>query len=127
MLLRVTKVLLFGSLLSMFACGSGEPKKYGRSDMTKAKATFKSVCVACHGENGAGDGPGSASLKPKPRAFADSDWQDSVTDEHLSQVILRGGAAVGKSAAMPANPQLKSKPKVVLALVDLVRAFKKKK
>jgi hypothetical protein len=36
-----------------------------------------------------------------------------------------GGAAVGKSPAMPGNPDLQAKPAVVKELVKLVRAFKK--
>jgi hypothetical protein len=38
-------------------------------------------------------------------------------------VILYGGAAVGKSAAMPANPDLQSQPFVVKALVEKIRNF----
>jgi hypothetical protein len=36
-----------------------------------------------------------------------------------------GGPAVGKSPAMPGNPDLQSKPEVVKELVKIVRAFKK--
>ena len=34
-----------------------------------------------------------------------------------------GGAAVGKSPAMPAQPQLKEKPEVVAEMVKLIRTF----
>ncbi len=74
---------------------------------------------------GAGDGPASAGLTPKPANFGSAEWQKSVTDEHVEKVILYGGMAVGKSAAMPPNPDLGSKPEVVTALRQHVRALKK--
>lgn len=89
----------------------------------KAKEIYAQRCVPCHGATGAGDGAASASLDPRPRNFGDPAWQASVTDEHIEKIIKFGGAAVGKSAAMPSNPDL-SDPAVVTALKDLVRAFK---
>jgi mono/diheme cytochrome c family protein len=90
-----------------------------------ARVHFKLKCVVCHGDHGAGDGPGAAAIVPKPRAFADPDWQAAVTDEHIKKIILEGGAAVGKSPAMPPNPDLKGKDEVVAALVKIIRDFKK--
>ena len=91
----------------------------------EAKTLFQSKCVVCHGSIGAGDGPGAAALNPKPRAFSDATWQSSVTDEQIENTILMGGAAVGKSPAMPANPELQPKPAVVKQLAQIVRSFKK--
>jgi cytochrome c5 len=90
-----------------------------------AKTTFNSKCIVCHGGVGLGDGPGAAALNPKPRAFADGTWQNSVSDEQISNTIIMGGAAVGKSPNMPANPELADKPEVVKQLVQIVRGFKK--
>ncbi len=90
-----------------------------------ARALFKLKCVVCHGDHGAGDGPGAAAIVPKPRAFADPEWQTAVTDEHIKRIIVEGGPAVGKSPAMPPNPDLKGKDEVVAALVKLIRDFKK--
>jgi mono/diheme cytochrome c family protein len=92
---------------------------------TEAKAVFDRKCVVCHGDHGAGDGPGAAALEPKPRAFADAAWQASVTDEHIKKIIVEGGAAVGKSPGMPATPELKGKDDVLSALVKHIRDFKK--
>ena len=89
----------------------------------RAEATeiFSSRCSVCHGQGGAGDGPASAGLVPKPRNFSDKAWQASVTDEHREKIIQDGGAAVNKSAAMPSNPDLVAKPATVTALRAHVR------
>lgn len=87
----------------------------------EAKQVFDTRCFACHGAGGQGDGPASAGLNPKPRDLADPGWQGEVTDEHIEKIIMYGGAAVGRSPAMPANPDLASKPEVISALRELVR------
>jgi len=91
---------------------------------TRAKDIFAQRCVPCHGSTGQGDGPASASLNPKPRKYADKAWQASVTDEYIEKIIKLGGAAVGKSPAMPNNPDLND-PAVVAGLRDIVRSFGK--
>lgn len=86
---------------------------------------FQSLCSTCHGMTGNGDGPGAAAINPKPRSFSDATWQGSVTDEHIQKVIVYGGAAVGKSPFMVANPQLKGKNDVLAALTKIVRSYRK--
>ena len=93
------------------------------SPNAEAQTTFKTICATCHGEGGLGNGPAAGSLNPKPRNYTDKTWQASVTDEQIKQTILMGGAAVGKSPAMPAQPQLKEKPEVVAEMVKLIRTF----
>lgn len=87
-----------------------------------AHELFKSRCTPCHGETGHGDGPGAAALNPKPRNYTDVVWQKSVKDEDIKKTILYGGAAVGKSPIMPANPDLDGKPELD-GLVAIVRGF----
>ncbi|MCB1153959.1 c-type cytochrome [bacterium] len=84
--------------------------------MKEAANIFDTRCMPCHGAKGAGDGPASKGLTPPPRNFQDSEWQKSVTDEHIEKIIKYGGAAVGKSPMMPANPDLSAKDEVVKAL-----------
>lgn len=90
----------------------------------EAEQIFSTRCTTCHGPRGQGDGPASAGLDPKPRNFTDRSWQNSVTDEHIEQILVYGGSAVGKSAAMPPNPDLQAKPAVVAALRAHVRSLK---
>lgn len=97
----------------------------GGAPLAEAEQIFAMRCTTCHGPQGAGDGPGSAALDPKPRNFQDPSWQASVTDEHLEKIVMYGGAAVGKSPTMPGNPDLMAKPEVVAALVAHVRGLAK--
>ena len=92
----------------------------------KAQQLFESLCFTCHGLTGHGDGPGAGALNPKPRSFVDPSWQASVTDEHIQKTIVFGGAAVGKSPMMPAQPQLKGQNDVLGGLVRIVRGFRGK-
>lgn len=69
-------------------------------DAEAGKAKFQQFCATCHGPAGAGDGPASAALRPKPRALNDGEWQATVDDDYLKKVITEGGAAVGLSPMM---------------------------
>jgi hypothetical protein len=80
--------------------------------------------VPCHGARGAGDGIASGGLRPRPRNFRDPAWQASITDAQIEGIIRLGGAAVGKSAAMPANPDLDARPEVVRALRVFLRSMR---
>ena len=88
-----------------------------------AEDVFKNRCTPCHGVNGKGDGPAAAALNPKPRNYTDLAWQKAVSDDQLKKTILYGGAAVGKSAVMPSQPDLESKPEVLDGLIKIIRKF----
>jgi mono/diheme cytochrome c family protein len=91
----------------------------------EAQQVYATRCAVCHGPTGRGDGPGAPGLTPKPRDYHDAAWQASVTDPQIEQTIVYGGAAVGKSPAMVANPDLGAKPELVAALRELIRDFGK--
>jgi len=93
---------------------------------SEAQRMFMTVCATCHGADGTGTGPAAESLDPKPRNYTDAAWQASVTDADLKKIILEGGQAVGKSAMMPAQAQLKDKPDVLNELVMIIRGFARK-
>jgi mono/diheme cytochrome c family protein len=94
-------------------------------DRAQAIELFAQRCTPCHGPQGAGDGPASAGLTPKPRNFTDAAWQTEVTDEHIEKIIAYGGAAVGRSPAMPPNPDLAPRKGVLQALRMHIRGLKK--
>ena len=91
---------------------------------TEATQIFATRCTPCHGPTGGGDGPASAGLTPRPRNFHDAAWQGTVNDQHIERIIQYGGAAVGKSPTMPANPDLMERPVVVAALREHVRSLR---
>ncbi len=93
--------------------------------VAEAAEIYTNRCTVCHGAAGKGDGAGSAALEPKPRDFTSAEWQASVTDDHLTKIIVYGGTAVGKAATMPANPDLDAKPEVVAELVKYIRGLAK--
>jgi mono/diheme cytochrome c family protein len=114
---------LLAALLMLAACSKGGGSTTAAAAITPEVHTmFTQRCSPCHGESGHGDGPGSAALNPKPRNYTDAAWQKSVTDEQIKKTILYGGAAVGKSPLMPANPDLDGKPELD-GLVAKVRSF----
>jgi mono/diheme cytochrome c family protein len=67
---------------------------------------FQTRCFVCHGRDGRGSGPASQGLAQKPQDLTDPHWQHSVTDDQIKIVIRSGGAILGKSGAMPPNPDL---------------------
>lgn len=89
----------------------------------EAKDIYTARCAMCHGATGKGDGAASAALNPKPRDFGDTAWQKTITDQHIEKIIVEGGPAVGKSALMPPNPDLKDKGDVVKAIRAYVRSL----
>lgn len=68
----------------------------------EARTTFVSNCSPCHGSGGAGDGPVSASLDPRPANFTAAAFWRGKQDAELVKAIREGGASVGRSPSMPA-------------------------
>jgi len=91
-----------------------------------ARNYFEQTCALCHGLEGAGNGPMAAQLNPKPRNYTDPNWQASITDDEIKQIIVVGGQAVGKSNSMPPNPGLKGNAAMLDGLVKIIRGFAKK-
>lgn len=104
------------------AAGSGAPA----SGNPEAQEIYRIRCMTCHGADGTGNGPAAAALNPKPRNYAEATWQQAITDDEIKNIIIVGGAAVGKSPGMPSNPDLRGKPEVVNGLLEIIRSFGKK-
>lgn len=112
-------VLVVATLLA--ACG--EPPLAPEAARAEAAKIWSERCVPCHGTNGRGDGPGAKLLPVKPRNFGDGVWQRDTDDARIAQVIVDGGMSVGLDRNMAANPDLRTKPEVVAALVELIRGL----
>ena len=85
---------------------------------------YDQFCASCHGATGLADSPAGMAMNPKPRNFHDAEWQDSVTDEHIANVIKLGGAGVeGVNASMPSWQAMLSDAQVD-ELVQLIRSWK---
>lgn len=115
----MTRALL-GIALLLAACGRSLPPEEARAE---AREIWSERCSNCHGERGHGDGPGAKLLPVRPRNLADQHWQREADDDRIAQVILDGGPSVGLDSNMAANPDLRTKPEVVTALVELVRGL----
>ena len=111
------------------ACGGGATEEAGGAGNAAAAAAGKTLfttygCVACHGENGKGDGPAAAALTPKPRDYTDAAWQAATDDAHIKKVIMEGGVASGLSASMPEHKsRIGSKTADLNNLVAYIRSL----
>jgi mono/diheme cytochrome c family protein len=112
------------ALSSAPACSKPAPKQMTPEQArTEARTIFTSRCSTCHGLDGKGKGPLAAGLNPRPRDYSDRAWQAGASDEEIRTAIVKGGIGVGKSALMPANPDLADEPQVVDELLAVVRSF----
>jgi cytochrome c6 len=79
--------------------GSGWVQAQSAAEGQKLYTTY---CSSCHGDKGRGDGAAGKALPIKPADHTDGKLMNSFSDEFLLNIIAKGGAAVGKSAFMPA-------------------------
>ena len=96
---------LCGAVLGLFALFSLAASEAVAQEDAKAGAGLyqEQKCTRCHGDSGKGDGPTAVKLKGKVEIL---DWTDKaamskLTDEYLTEIIAKGGKAIGKSAIMP--------------------------
>jgi mono/diheme cytochrome c family protein len=66
---------------------------------SKGRDIYLRYCAGCHGEDGRGE---AKTFRPNVGNLAVRQLMDELSDEYLFTVIQKGGAAVGKNAAMPA-------------------------
>ena len=82
---------------------------------------YSEMCSACHGGDGMGQGPTAIKDELNARNFVDLDWQKSVTDDDIRQVLRHGGASRGLNNAMPAFGQILDP--VMEEMIAYVRSF----
>lgn len=82
---------------------------------------YQQRCSMCHGTDGKGNTPTAQALNPKPRDHTDGAYMNALSNEHLSKVVAKGGAAVGKSPLMP--PQTDLNDQQIQDLIAFVRSL----
>jgi mono/diheme cytochrome c family protein len=67
----------------------------------EGRKLYTSYCASCHGEKGKGDGAAAKSLPAKPADHTNGTVMNQHNDKYLTEIIAKGGSAVGKSSFMP--------------------------
>jgi mono/diheme cytochrome c family protein len=86
------------------------------------KEIYEQMCAGCHGTYGNGQEGTKSGFVPRVGTLANKEYMASVPDDYLKMIIKKGGAYMGKIAAMPAWEQKFSDEKVV-DLVVHIRTF----
>jgi mono/diheme cytochrome c family protein len=73
-----------------------------QTDPAKGKEIFEQMCAGCHGTRGDGGEGHSGGFSPVVTTLGKKEYMDQLPDDYLMLVITKGGAYMGKIAAMPA-------------------------
>lgn len=90
------------------------------ADAAAGKTKYDTLCIACHGPGGKGDGVAAAAMNPKPRDLTST----TRTDADLAKIIKEGGVAAGLSASMPPWGAMLTDPDIA-NVVAHIRSLKK--
>ena len=86
------------------------------------KEIFEQMCAGCHGTYGNGQEGTKSGFVPRIGTLANKEYMASVPDDYLKLIIKKGGAYMGKIAAMPAWEH-KFNDEQVDTLVAHIRTF----
>ncbi|MGQ0580212.1 MAG: c-type cytochrome [Betaproteobacteria bacterium] len=86
------------------------------------KEIFEQMCAGCHGTYGNGQEGTKSGFVPRVGTLANKEYMASVPDDYLKMIINKGGAYMGKIAAMPAWEN-KFNDEQVADLVAHIRTF----
>lgn len=78
------------------------PGAAAEPNLAQARETFNQMCAGCHGTRGDGQDGTKSGFVPRVGTLANKDYMASVPDDYLNLIIKKGGAYMGKIAAMPA-------------------------
>jgi len=92
--------MLVLAVLGSGAAVAAEARFELKGDAKKGEVTYKSLCLACHGAKGDGNGPAGEALTPRPTNFTDPANAERLKDEYVYKVIKEGGKANGRSPLM---------------------------
>lgn len=79
--------------------GLQSPVPADEESIARGADIYQTNCVTCHGDEGLGDGPGSAGLDPAPAPVAHTSGM--MADDYLFWRISEGGAMAPFNSAMP--------------------------
>ncbi|MFA9188787.1 c-type cytochrome [Flavobacterium magnesitis] len=81
--------------------------------LAQGKDIFTKYCLTCHGSGGKGDGPGAATLQPKPADFTDPEHSSFYSDQGRIFLIKKGM----KGTAMAAWENILSEEEILSVYV----------
>jgi mono/diheme cytochrome c family protein len=90
-------VLALVAVAALTVHAMAQPSAAGNT--ANGRDLYLRYCSGCHGEDGRGE---AKTFRPNVGNLAVKELMDELSDEYLFTVIQKGGAAVGKNAAMPA-------------------------
>lgn len=73
-----------------------------QTDPATGKQIFEQMCAGCHGTKGDGGEGHSGGFSPVVTTLGKKEYMDQLPDDYLMLIIKKGGAYMGKIAAMPA-------------------------
>ncbi len=117
-LFSYTTLLIFFVLLSC-------PSWAQLSAAAKGQEVHQLYCSPCHGPRGEGNGSLAAKLQPPPTNFTDKKQISTLTDDHLVELITKGGGPVHASPIMPSWAPI-LRPEDVRNVVTYIRTLSRK-
>ena len=99
----------------------GEEKSNSPEAIKAGDKLFSLNCMVCHGPKGAGDGPASSGLNPKPRNLTSDPFKRGDSSEQIFDTISNGLTGT----AMVAFPQLTVEQRK--NIVAFIRSLRDKK
>ncbi len=79
---------------------------------------FASLCVACHGAKGKGDGPAAIAFNPRPTDLSDPKFQEARADDELEAAVTEGKGTMPGFSSQLTPEQIRG---VVAYMRSLVR------
>ena len=117
--LSVAVLSILWSVCLSTTSGCETPKNGAVKTTLTRSDLFRLHCSGCHGD-GSGNGHVASSLSVRPRNLKHMEWQASVTDSHILQVIRSGGNKHKLSDKMPGFAD-KLTDQQIQSLVEFIR------
>ncbi len=122
MMKRVGSSIVLGLLFPFFLLSGGA---FAQGDPEAGAKMYKSLkCGKCHGDEGKGDGKVLAKMKKKSLDWTSKEVISKAGDQYLTDIIAKGGKAVGKSRLMPAYAK-KMDEKAIKDMLSFIHSLAK--